>query len=248
MILSFLGLNAIVIVGLLTAPEVKPSELEQAQTAPTVIAEAPTVSITANPGAISANTTSGISWETTGSPDTCEAAGDWSGAKTPFGSESTGRLKDVKTYTFKITCKNAAGSAEASVDVAVSPATATPPAQPAAAAKSSSPKPAVSTYCGGRVPCYGPKDLAAHGSSGNCWGYNGDRVINISSYDAGYHKSKSGISTIEIGGVCGSNLANALNGGVTADGQTRNHNESTKSNSDKNLIPYFVGYYDGGKP
>ncbi len=246
MIISFIGLNAIVLVGLLTAPEVKPSELEQASQ--TVTMEAPTVSITANPGSVSANTPAGLSWETTGSPDTCEASGDWSGAKTPFGSESTGRLKEVKAHTFVLICKNQAGSAEASVEVAVTPATATPTTQPAAPAKSSSPKSTAATYCGGRVPCYGPNDVASHGSSGNCWGYSGDRVINISSYDPGYHKSKSGISSIEIGGVCGSNLSNALGGGVSADGQTRNHNESTKTNAEKNLIPYFVGYYDGGKP
>lgn len=249
MIISFIGLNAIVIVGLVTAPEVEPSQLEQAQNQPaTVVSELPTVSLTANPGSVSANTPAGLSWETTGSPDTCEAAGDWSGPKTAFGSESTGRLKDVKTYTFKLTCKNQAGSAEATIDVAVTPASATPSAQPAAAAKSSSPKPAAATYCDGRVPCYGPKDVSSHGSGGNCWGYNGDRVINISSFDSGYHKSKSGISSIEIGGVCGTNLATALNKGVSADSQTRDHNESTKSNSDKNLFPYFVGYYDGGKP
>lgn len=248
MILSFVGLNAIVIIGLLTAPDVKKSELEQAQSQQAVVSELPTVSITANPGAVTANTPAGLSWETTGSPERCEAVGDWSGPKTPFGSESTGRLKEVKTYTFKLTCTNQAGSAETSVDIAVSAATATPSAQPAAAAKSSSPKSTAASYCGGRVPCYGPKDISAHGSSGNCWGFNGDRVINISSFDAGYHKSKSGISSIEIGGVCGSSLANALGEGVSADGQKRNHNESTKSNSDKNLIPYFVGYYDGGKP
>lgn len=244
MIVGFVGLNAIVIVGLITAPEVEPSPLQLAEQTQTAVP--PTVTLSADPGSVSANTPAALTWETTGSPDSCMASGDWQGQKTAFGSESTGRLKEVKTYSFILTCQNQAGSSGAKIEVAVLPATATP-TPPAPAAKSVSPK-TTATYCGGRVPCYGPGDLNTHNSAGNCWGYNGDRVINISSYDAGFHKTKSGISSIEVGGICGKNLNSALTGGVSADGQTRNHNDSTKSNSDKNLIPYFVGYYDGSKP
>ncbi len=72
--------------------------------------------------------------------------------------------------------------------------------------------------------------------------------MNITGFDAAYHKGKSGISSIEVGGVCGKDLAGSLGGSVSADGQTRNHNSATKSNADRNMIPYFVGYYDANKP
>ncbi|QQS19423.1 hypothetical protein IPL85_04025 [Candidatus Saccharibacteria bacterium] len=90
--------------------------------------------------------------------------------------------------------------------------------------------------------------MAAHGSAGNCWGYNGNRVINISGFDAAYHKAKSGIGSVEVSGVCGKDLSGSLGGSVSAEGQTRNHNAATKSNADRNLIPYFVGYFDVNKP
>lgn len=246
MIISFIGMNIIVVVGLLqpAPPKRVTAELtDQTLSNATV----PTLEITAAQGSISANTPTGISWTSTGDPSSCEATGDWSGAKTPVGSESTGRLKEVRDYTFIMTCANDAGSVEASVTISVQPASAplsttNSPAKSTSKTTQTAPK-----ACLGRLPCYGPSDLSSHNTAGNCWGFNGDRVIDISGFDSGFHKSKSGVGSIEISGVCGGNLATALGGGLTAGGQTRDHNTSTKSNGDQNLISYFVGYYDASK-
>lgn len=240
MIISFVGMNAIVILGLLS----KPKEPQTSNTNPTPTVQVPTVKLSAKSGKVTAGSTSSLTWQTTNAPSSCNASGDWSGKKTPFGSESTGRLKEARTYSYILECKNSAGSTKAKVSIKAS--------KEAVAAQDDKPAESVSTptvsYCGGRIPCYSPAEVAAHSSPGNCWGYNGDRVINISGFDGGYHQSKSGIDSIEIGSVCGSDLSNALHGGVSAGGETRNHKSATTSNMDSNLIPYFVGYFDASKP
>ncbi len=244
MIISFVGMNTIIVLGLLSKPtEPATANTQQTQTPP------PTIKLSAKSGKIAAGSTSSLSWKTTNAPTSCKASGDWNGKKTPFGSESTGRLKDVKTYTYILECTNAGGSAKAKVSIKVSKSVAASDNNKPAEGSSSegTTTPSV-TYCGGRVPCYGKSEVATHGSAGNCWGYNGDRVINISGFDGGFHKSKSGLGSIEVGGVCGTDLSNALHGGVTVDGETRNHKSDTTNNMDRNMIPYFVGYYDAAKP
>jgi hypothetical protein len=240
LIVTFLGMNAIVLVGFFAPEKKKPiSPLSQA-----ITAMAPTVVIAATDPTISAGSAGGISWNTTGDPTHCQASGNWSGQKTPFGAESTGRINAAGNYTYTLTCDNALGSAQASAIVTVG--NATPP--PKSTSSTGTSQTALVTYCGGRIPCYGPKDVSSHGSMGNCWGYNGDRVIDLHGFDAGYHQTKSGISSIEVSAVCGKNLAPALSGNISVEGQTRNHNTTTKSNADKNEFPYFVGYFDSNKP
>ncbi len=234
-------MNTLVVVGLVKPPKKVPVYVEPAIT---VAVPVPTVTLKIEPAVVPAQTPSALSWSTTGNPTDCEASGNWTGVKTPFGAESTGRLNTPGNFTYTLKCSSAGGSAEASATVTVG--NATPPKQSTVSSSSSSGGGAA--YCGGRAPCYGPKDIATHGSQGNCWGYNGDRVINVGSFDTGYHQAKSGISSIQIGGVCGTNLSNSLNGGVQADGQPgRNHNATTKANLDKNMTPYFVGYFDASK-
>ncbi|HET6925190.1 MAG TPA: hypothetical protein VFH39_05160 [Candidatus Saccharimonadales bacterium] len=247
MIIAFGGLNTLVVLGLFQprhphTPIVNPSDSPA-----TVSNVAPTVNLSVGPSTVATGLTSAIQWTTTGTPDSCTASGDWSGDKTIYGAESTGRLPKPGTYTYKLTCRNKIGSATASATVTV---TNTPPATSRVATSTGiSSSPAVTaTYCSGRSPCYGKADVARHSSAGDCWGYNLDRVIDISGFDLGYHIAKSGISSIRISGVCGTNLAPALDGSLSAGGQTRNHLASTKSNSDPNEIPYFVGFFDPNKP
>lgn len=244
MIITCIGLNALVLIGFFSP--VKVSKVGFTETALPV--PPPVVSITAKPNTTSAGNFSALSWSATGNPDNCSASDAWTGVKTPFGSESTGRIPSPGTYTYTLTCTNKGGTAKVSAIVAVGAAAALPPAAP----KTSYGNTTVSTtasYCGGASPCYGPHDVAAHKSSGNCWGWNGNRVINISGLDAGFHVAKSGISSIEINQVCGKDLAPALGGSVGADGQPgRNHNPTTKANADSNVRPYFVGYFDNSKP
>ena len=81
---------------------------------------APTVDLKANgsdgPITIAYNTAATLSWTSTNSTS-CNASGDWSGAKGLSGSESTGNLVSTKTYT--ISCTGTGGTASDSVTVNV---------------------------------------------------------------------------------------------------------------------------------
>lgn len=249
MILTFACLNTLVVVGLFQPRHTHVPTVNASDSPATLAVNVPAVSISVNPAAIAANSTSGITWTTTGTPTSCVASGKWAGDKTIFGSESTGRISTPGTYTYTLTCQNKAGKAAATGQIVV---TATAPSASQSQSKTTTATGTgaaiTATYCNGRSPCYGKSDVSKHSGSGNCWGYNIDRVIDISGFDAGYHQTKSGISNIQVSGVCGTNLAPSLAGSVSADGQTRVHNSSTKSNADANEIPYFVGYFDANKP
>lgn len=249
MILTCVGLNLIVLLGILLPDknqqlvESLKAQQQTNQTGQTASAQAPTVSLAGDPAQITAGSSSALKWTTTGNPTSCTASGSWSGAKTPFGAESTGRISTSGNYTYKLTCQNSAGKAEASAIITVGNAKVPPRSH----TSSSTPVATGPTYCGGRLPCYGPHDVAAHSSAGDCWGWNKDRVINISGFDLAYHITISGISSIRISSVCGHDLAPSLDGQVSAGGQTRDHNQTTKDNADPNEIPYFVGYFDPNK-
>lgn len=251
MIISLIGMNAIVLIGIFS-PSKSSFSLTQSVAPPVP----PQVTIKASPTEVAAGLFSAITWDVSGEITGCTASGDWSGPKTQFGSESTGRLSSEGKKTYTLTCQNAGGSGSSSVSINVMPASTASAASASASSSSSSSSSSASSpstpsqpvYCGGASPCYGPRDVASHSSAGNCWGWNGNRVMNITSFDSGYHKGKSAISSIEVSGVCGKDLASSLAGGVSAGGQTRNHNASTKANADRNMIPYFVGYFDSSKP
>ncbi len=78
--------------------------------------DTPSVTLTANPEVVSENGSTSLSWSSTG-VTSCEAAGDWSGAKDITGTETVGPLLKDSTYTLSCTGEN--GSAEASVEVKV---------------------------------------------------------------------------------------------------------------------------------
>lgn len=246
MIITCIGMNVLVLVGFFSP--VKVSNVGFLATTPPDAVAAPVVTMTAKPDAISAGSFSALTWTATGNPESCVASDAWTGIKTPFGAESTGRIATAGSRTYTLTCTNKGGSAKASVVIAVGSATAPTPAPPKSNSNGSSTSNLLAAYCGGASPCYGPSQVAIHNASGNCWGWNGDRVINISGFDIGYHVAKTGISTIELSQVCGKDLAPALSGNVSAGGQTRNHNPTTKANADNNERPYFVGYFDSAKP
>ena len=86
--------------------------------------ETPTVSILASPGSVTSGQSSTLTWSSTDATS-CEASGDWSGAKALSGSESTGSLTTGKTYT--IACSGAGGTATAFTFVTVTAAPTPPP-------------------------------------------------------------------------------------------------------------------------
>ena len=243
MIVTCVGMNALVLIGFFSPVVVSKAGL--LDTTPTEVA--PTVTMGAKPDAISAGSYSALTWTAANNPDSCVASDAWSGQKTPFGSESTGRISTPGNYTYSLTCTNKAGTSKASVIVAVGPAAAPPPAAPKSNSNGSST--AGATYCDGATPCYGPKEVGAHNTKGNCWGWNGTRVINITGLDTGFHQAKTGISSVEVSTICGKDLSPALSGQIgTADAPARSHNASTKANADNSERPYFVGYFDSNKP
>jgi hypothetical protein len=253
MILVCIGLNILTVLGIVLPDKtsqqvavINSSAKSGSAVATASAVAAPTVSLTSQPSTITAGASSGLTWSTTNSPSGCTAGGSWNGDKTAFGSESTGRISASGNYTYTLTCTNDGGKAEASTTVTVGNAVA--PAQTHSSSSVPSATATAATYCGGRLPCYGPRDIAGHASSGNCWGWNGDRVINISGFDAAYHEVKSGISSIQIGQICGHDLGPSLNGDVSAEGKSHVHNQTSKTNADANEIPYFTGYFDASKP
>jgi hypothetical protein len=110
-------------------------------------------------------------------------------------------------------------------------------------------------YCGGNTPCYGPSTLATHATSGNCWGWNLDRVVNVTSY-APKHPPRAGSGSLESTvSTCNHDIhailigVSAISGYTTSGGSTKHkHNSSTNNNTGGTLASYLVGYYDPAKP
>ncbi len=255
MIVTCVGLSVLTVLGVVVPDKAsKQAAILQASAAKSAMARddghtalpvaPPTVALSGQTSTISAGSSTGLTWTTTGSPTSCKASGSWDGDKTAFGSESTGRISSSGNYTYTLSCSNAGGVSEASTTITVG--TAVAPAQTHTSA--TTPVAPTQVYCGGRLPCYGTREVGGHSDTGNCWGWNGERVINISGLDAAYHEVKSGISSIQIGSICGHDLGPALSGQASAEGKTRNHNQTTKSNADINEVPYFTGYFDANKP
>ena len=243
MIITLLAMNAIVVAGIFSpVPKLSPVAV-----VPNQIGDVPVVILTVSQSTVEVGSFVSLTWSATNQPTSCRASGDWSGTQTAAGSASTGRLTSEGTKTYTLTCQNDAGeSAAATATVTVHAANKSTPSTPPPTTPA--PTPAQTVYCQGASPCYGPREVSSHNSAGNCWGYNGNRVINISGFDVAFHRDKSAIGSIEVGGVCGTNLAGSLGGSVTAGGQAPDHNTSSKNNADRNMIPYFVGYFDSKEP
>lgn len=79
----------------------------------------PTLAISANPNAIVQGNASTLNWSSTNATS-CAASGDWTGSKVTSGSQSTGTLNTVRTYTYALSCTGAGGSTTDSATVAVS--------------------------------------------------------------------------------------------------------------------------------
>jgi hypothetical protein len=245
MIVTCVGMNSLMIVGLVI-PAKKPPAPAGA-TSNVVTLPPPTVSLTVNPAAVAAGGTSALNWTTTGNVSTCTASSSWSGDKTPFGAESTGRLTNIGDYTYTISCSNSTGKAEASAKVSV---TAAAPIASKPSTSTSTPISGGATFCSGRLPCYGPGDIAAHSGKGNCWGWLGDRVVNVSGFDTQFHQTTSGVGSIELSGICGKNLLPAISGDVSSSEYPSGHDHTggAKSASDPHYASYFAGYFDSSKP
>ena len=80
---------------------------------------APTLTLTATPSAVTQGGSSTLAWTTTNATS-CVASGDWSGSRSTSGTESTGALNTVKTYSYTLNCSGPGGSTSQTATVAVS--------------------------------------------------------------------------------------------------------------------------------
>ena len=78
----------------------------------------PTLALSANPAAILQGTSSTLTWSSSNA-SSCAATGDWTGTKATNGSESTGTLSTVRTYTYTLNCTGTGGSTSQTATVAV---------------------------------------------------------------------------------------------------------------------------------
>ena len=248
MIVVCIGMNALVLIGFFAPDKTKSAALVQQQAAQAPVVLPPSVTLSVNPSTISAGGFSALTWTSTNNPTSCNASDSWSGVKTANGAESTGRVSNPGSYKYTISCTNSGGTGNISVTLTVGPANVPPPVAKAGSGTATSAQ--VAVYCGGRVPCYGTSGVASHNSSGNCWGWLGDRVINVSAFDSGFHAARSGVGSIQIGSICGKDLSSAINGGATTPEYPNGHvhKNGASSNTDANYLGYFVGYYDSSKP
>jgi len=205
---------------------------------PGTTTSAPQVSVSVSPTSIPAGSSATIKWSTSGNPTTCTASNAWSGSKAPSGGSYSTGVKSAGTYTYTLSCSNGAGTATKSATLSVS---------------------AAPTYCGGRKPCYGRSDLAAHASVGNCWAWNKDWVINITSYQPNHPggvQSGAASNIQSAASTCNHDIGAILAGSAgisgyrdTTGGSTYSHSSSTISNAAGSVLAgYRVGYYDANKP
>lgn len=84
----------------------------------TGVTPAPTVNIAASPTTVNSGGSSLLNWSATNATS-CTASGAWSGSKATTGTQSTGALTALSTYT--LSCTGAGGTTQASATVDVTP-------------------------------------------------------------------------------------------------------------------------------
>lgn len=105
--------------------------------------------------------------------------------------------------------------------------------------------PPAPTYCGGKTPCYGRGDLAAHASTSNCWGFNIDIMFNLTGYAPSHPDGSNKVLTTA---ACGKDISGILAGSVSSNGTQRHKNETRNNSASSQLLSAKVGYYDASKP
>lgn len=221
----------------------------------TVNVKAPPVignfSFSTNPVASGSNTT--LTWAAvanmtgvTNCTSTGSAGSGWqtTANRTAAGSSVTINITNTgssnASYDYTLNCTNSYGlSASKTVTLTVTPA----------------------TFCNGKTgTCYGVADLAAHSTSGACWGWFGQdsspgsppsyKVVNLNSFSP-VHASNHGASNIVatassgIAKTCGVDLTSALSG---QNARGFNHASSTKQGTNTEYRNYLIGFYDPLKP
>jgi hypothetical protein len=114
------------------------------------------------------------------------------------------------------------------------------------------------------TPCYGPNDLIPHNLVTDCWGYNGNRIVNVTSLNSLYHAGQQ--QDLLTGTTTNTNLCGNINLGPFLSGTNKvcktagvttcagapligshNHGSAPKNNTGV-ISSYLIGYYDVAKP
>ena len=153
------------------------------------------------------------------------------------GPITTGAISTTGTYSYTVTCVNSVGGSASSTAV-LTVSNAAP------------------VYCAGLTPCYGPSELAAHASPGNCWGWNLTWVIDITSFRPNHNGGVSTGSLESSVSTCNHSINAILAGSASISGYTDSSGSSTHGHSStivnngsgSQLSAYRVGYYDPSAP
>ncbi len=195
----------------------------------------PIITISVAPTSINTGSAATITWSASASPSSCVGSGSWTGSKAASGSVSTGTIASAGSYTYTLTCTNTGGSGANSATLTVS-----------------NPAP---VYCGGSSPCYGPTNLAGHATVGNCWGWNLNRVINITGFRPKHPGGQQAGSLESAASSCNHDLHAILLGQAAISGYTdgngnttHNHTNGGSNNTASSILSYLVGYWDATKP
>ena len=134
-----------------------------------VVAFPPVISISAQPGTITAGSSATLTWASTDATS-CTASGGWSGTRPTSGSASTGPLSSPGT-TFMLTCSGPGGSSSGQVTVYVSGPN-NPPVADAGADQS--------TLAGATVTLSGARSSDPGGSiAGYAWAQQSGRAVTL---------------------------------------------------------------------
>lgn len=156
--------------------------------------------------------------------------------------DQSGKVVASATSSTTTTASPTTSTTVAKTTVAAATPKATPAPTPAPTPTPPAPAPAP-TYCGGKTQCYGRADLAAHSSTGNCWGYvtysGSSSVYNLTSF-APMHSGGSAV--VLTGSNCGKDISASLNSSPNG------KHSSVLKNTQATLLSYRVGYYDASKP
>ena len=98
----------------------------------------PSLALSATPIALTQGNASTLNW-TSSNATSCTASGDWTGTRATGGTESTGVLSSVRTYTYTLSCNGMGGTTTQTANVVVDalppPPTVTISANPAQVAQ-----------------------------------------------------------------------------------------------------------------
>lgn len=110
-VIVFLSMGIILMAGIFVRPSTDPVN--------NTVQNSGSVALSISPTTMYKNGYATITWVASDDTLSCEAGGEWSGTKTAYGQESTGRLTAVGQKEYTIICKNSNGNYQAKTTLTV---------------------------------------------------------------------------------------------------------------------------------